>query len=176
MAELFAPVSWDAPTVAAPATPAATPQKADNAAVSYDPRPAVATVASVADWRGGVRAFRKFDRPDFMSGGAWLTLQADASALAQIWAEELIGFGWSVPELFGWHPKPWCSAVMPSGLVRFLDRRPLGRYGPDEIEITQRLGASLMFRRANAGCSAPIDRGGAVPIWIAFSPGYLACH
>lgn len=179
MSDLFdAGFTWqEAPTraaVAKAATVAATVETPGKPALFPQSNPPVASVASVADWRRGLAAFARLPQPSGWSDRAWRVLKADASSLGQLWAEEMIGFGWTIPEIFGWNPKPWTSAVEPCGIVRLLNGRPIGTISHEAVTITQVRGADMTFRRQMPGCT-PFDRSSAMPIWLAFSPENLSC-
>jgi hypothetical protein len=110
-----------------------------------------------------------------MDDETWHSLRLDVRDLAQMWAEDLFGFGWTVNDVFGWTARPWLPASEPHGIIRALDRRPISRLGRDSATILQRTGGSLTFYRHSPGCSHPFDRSAAMPIWRAFSPENLAC-
>lgn len=106
-------------------------------------------------------------RPEGYSEARWFTLLKDMRAFAERWLETALASGWTMLDLFGSPADTQAHRWDLTGLVLMLDGREIAEISADRITVSNRLGPPNTFYRQSPGCSAPADRSGAVPVWVA---------
>lgn len=146
------------PMVARPATTDATPETADFCGVEPYALPPVADVASVAEWRKGVKhlSLLRHLPPPYHSRG-WRTLIDDATAFLNDWGDDAVRWGWSTLDVFGTNPTVGARRYDRLGLVILLGGRPVHSLEPDRAWIGS--GRDLLQYRRTPKLP------GAVPLW-----------
>ena len=146
------------PAVARTATMGATPEMADFCGVEPYALPPVADVASVAEWRKGVKylSLLRHLPPPYHSRG-WRTLIDDATAFLNNWGDDAVRWGWSTLDVFGTNPTVGARRYDRLGLVVLLGGRPVQSLEPDRA-WTGSGNDLLQYRRTP---KLP----GAVPLW-----------
>jgi len=110
-------------SVALDATPVATPKTAEICASRHDRTPAVACVASVANWMEAVATLDEGAVPVGISGREWSTLVRDARSILKTWGRELEEAGWSTLQVFGVPRTPGARRLDCVGLAALVGRR-----------------------------------------------------
>lgn len=152
-------------SVAAPAGVVSTSALLLKAAV--DAR-SVATVASVATCREGVRKLAALPQPGGIGPLEWKTLVADAQMFERCWLEQAVACGWTVEEMFGCPPRPASSRVDCMGIVPLLGGFPIGELDERSATIVTRRQVIQRYYLYPWPGSYRFDRSAAAPIWIAY--------
>ena len=68
-------------------------------------------------WPDGLSQLEALPKPSWIDAQQWDELVWECRCIGRDWAETALGFGWSVGDLFGCHPRPSCADGSLNGLA-----------------------------------------------------------
>lgn len=126
----------------------------------------LATLAGGKEWIAGVKRLLRQPCPSFMAQRDWDALCWRTLQFGRKWADEGLGCGWTMLDMFGCNPDPAARRVDRNGVAmticRMLSPINVAAVDAKAWHLADRSGSLMRFTR--------MDRLGQVPMWTAFGP------